>query len=80
MPIVVADPRALLDLWERSLPLNDAAREALLAAAPGAAPTTLGAQRRRLLLELQRHVGDVVALRCRCPACGEQIAFGVDLQ
>ncbi len=80
MPIVAADPRALLDLWERSLPLNDVAREALLAAAAGAAPTTLGAQRRRLLLELQRQVGDVAALRCRCPACGEQIAFDVDLQ
>lgn len=79
MPIA-ADPRALLDLWERSLPLNDAAREALLAAAPGVAHETLGAQRRRLLLELQRQVGDVASLRSRCPACGEQIAFDVGLQ
>ncbi len=82
MPIAVADPRALLELWERALPLNDAAREALFASVPSDAPPTfgtLGTQRRRLLQRLQQQVGEVIALRCRCPACGEQITFDIVL-
>ena len=79
MPFTAADPRALLELWERSLPLNAAAREALLAAEAGFVSSTLGAQRRHLLQALQRHVGSMVAMRCRCPACDATVAFDICL-
>jgi hypothetical protein len=79
MPIATSDPRALLDLWATALPLNAPAREALLAAEPGFVARTLGAQRRRLVQALHAHVGEVAALRCRCPACAAQVSFDVSL-
>lgn len=72
--------QALLALWEQALPLSAPEREALLArdgAAP--APATVGAQRLRLLERLGNELGRRVWLRSRCPACGDEAAFDVDL-
>ncbi len=71
---------SLLDLWERALPLAPAARERLLALdAEGSAPASVGAQRHRLLGRLAQRLGPRLALRCRCPACGSEAGFDVDL-
>lgn len=72
----------LLVLWERALPLRAGAREALLAHDDAAqqAPPTIGAQRLRLIEQLQQRLGAYLPLRSRCPACGEQASFTVDLQ
>ncbi|MDH4053695.1 MAG: hypothetical protein OEU93_19175 [Rubrivivax sp.] len=74
--IPVADPHALLALWERALPLPPAAREALLAGEPAA--HTVGEQRRRLLRALRQLGPERLALRCACPACSEQASVDVD--
>lgn len=74
------DDRALLDLWEHALPLPWSAREALFAVHDGAgAPSTVGAQRLRVLALHRRVSGETLALRCACPACGEALGFEVDL-
>jgi hypothetical protein len=74
------DDRALLDLWERALPLRWPAREALFAAqADGPAVSTVGAQRLRVLALHRRISGDALPLRCNCPGCGEDLGFEVDL-
>jgi hypothetical protein len=81
MLAVAADGHALLALWEQALPLAAPAREALLArdgTAP--APPTVGAQRLRLLERLGDELGRRVSLRSRCPACGDEAAFDVDLR
>jgi hypothetical protein len=76
----LADPHALLALWEQALAMPPAARESLLAHDEHLhAPATLGAQRRRLVERLQRRVGARLALKSRCPACGEEAAFDVAL-
>ena len=76
----VADEPALLSLWERALPLPDAAREALLAHDALAAPAaTVGAQRLRLIERLRERIGARLALKSRCPACGDDAAFAVDI-
>lgn len=81
MLAALSDGHALLSLWEQALPLGAAAREALLArAAASAAPPTVGAQRLRLLERLDAELGRRVSLRSRCPACGEEAAFEVDLR
>ena len=81
MLAVAADGHALLALWERALPLAAPAREALLARDDAAlAPPTVGAQRLRLLERLGDAVGRRVSLRSRCPACGDEAEFAVDLR
>ncbi|HRI17903.1 MAG TPA: hypothetical protein PL196_05215 [Burkholderiaceae bacterium] len=74
-------PQALLSLWERALTLDPAARESLLACClpPDDSAPTLGAQRLRLLSGLQARLGPRLALRARCPSCGEWAAFAIDL-
>jgi hypothetical protein len=75
------DDRALLALWEDALPLAWPAREALFAAHTGAAQApTVGAQCLQVL-DLHRRVsGDALPLRCRCPACNDELGFEIDLQ
>ena len=76
----VADEQALLQLWERALPLPASAREALLAHDAAAAPAaSVGAQRLRLIDRLQQRVGARLPLKSRCPACGADAAFAVEL-
>ncbi len=74
------DERALLELWERALPLPAPAREALFSdcSGEGEAPT-VGAQRLRVLALHRQVSGDTLPLRCNCPACGEDLGFTVDL-
>lgn len=76
-----SDGHALLSLWEQALPLGALEREALLAR-DGAAPAlpTVGAQRLRLLERLGDELDPRVSLRSRCPACGDEAAFEVDLR
>lgn len=81
MHAVAADGHALLALWEQALPLAGPAREALLARhESGDAPATVGAQRLLLLGRLGDELGGRAALRSRCPACGEEAGFAVDLR
>lgn len=75
------DDQALLALWEDALPLSWPAREMLFAAHAGpAGAAALGAQRLQVLALHRRVSGDALPLRCNCPACGEDLAFDVDLQ
>lgn len=75
------DDQALLALWEGALPLAWPAREALFAAHDGIADAApLGAQRLQVLALHRRVSGDALPLRCQCPACGDELAFDVDLQ
>lgn len=83
MPEAVPLPRdesALLALWERALALDASAREAWLANDGGvlAPAATLGEQRARLLRALVPWCGHRLALRSRCPRCGDAVAFDVD--
>jgi len=81
MPFAAADGRALLSLWEQALPLAAPAREALLARdSVAAAPPTIGAQRLRLLERLSEGLGQRASLRSRCPACGDDAGFDIDLR
>ena len=74
------DERALLALWERALALDAPAREAWLANDGGTLEpaATLGEQRARLLRALVSWCGHRLALRSRCPRCGDAVAFDVD--
>lgn len=81
MLAALSDGHALLSLWEQALPLGTLEREALLARGGAAlAPPTVGAQRLRLLERLGAELGHRAALRSRCPACGEEASFEVDLR
>lgn len=80
LPAAAFDDHALLALWEQALPLQAAAREALLAAACGdAGAASVGTQRRRLLAALRGWLGERASLHGRCPACGEAVGFDLAL-
>jgi hypothetical protein len=76
----MTDAAELLALWEQALPLSAPAREALLAhdsVLP--APASMGALRHRLLGRLHQRLGESLALKSRCPACGEEASFAMCL-
>lgn len=77
---VPCDEHALLAMWERGLGLDAPAREAWLANHGGAlAPAArLGEQRARLLRSLAPWCGRRLALKSRCPNCGEVLSFDID--
>lgn len=69
----------LLALWERAAGVAPADRDdALLAAAEGDPPTSLGARNAALMGLRSRLFGRVQPLRCNCPHCGAVSEFPID--
>jgi len=69
----------LLSLWERTATVAPAGRDdALLAAAYGDAPASLGARNAALFGLRSRLLGPSQPLRCNCPDCAAWAEFSVD--
>lgn len=82
MPVEAA---TTLQLWEQALPLDDASRAVLLAAAvaPSVSPDEvmewpLGRRDARLLRLRTALVGRVIDAVTACPSCGAEVSFDVD--
>lgn len=73
-------PDILLRLWEEAEPLDAVERAVALASLAGAADTlALGVRDARLLELVGEVAGPALESVAACPACGEQVSIGLDV-